>query len=69
MAILQRVRRTRWLAGSAAGTAAALLVAGVAVWGEVNDGARVTLTFHFWSGTRVTYYVTESGGSVTGTTS
>jgi endoglucanase len=35
---------------------------------EVNDGQRVTLTFHFWSGTTVTYFVTESGGTVTGTT-
>ena len=36
---------------------------------EVNDGARVTLTFHFWSGTQITYFVTKSGSSVTGTTS
>jgi len=36
---------------------------------EVNDGARVTLTFHFWSGTQITYHVTKSGSSVTGTTS
>ncbi|GAA4455503.1 cellulase family glycosylhydrolase [Phytohabitans houttuyneae] len=36
---------------------------------EVNDGQRVTLTFHFWSGTTLTYYVTESGGNVTGSTS
>ncbi|WP_229796176.1 cellulase family glycosylhydrolase [Saccharothrix coeruleofusca] len=35
---------------------------------EVDDGARVTLTFHYWSGTTVTYYVTKSGDSVTGTT-
>ncbi|NYI04503.1 cellulase family glycosylhydrolase [Allostreptomyces psammosilenae] len=35
---------------------------------EVNDGARVTLTFHFWSGATVTYYVTRSGSSVTGST-
>jgi hypothetical protein len=27
----------------------------------------VTLTFHFWSGTLVTYTVTKSGSSVTGT--
>ncbi|SBT43216.1 cellulase family glycosylhydrolase [Micromonospora auratinigra] len=33
---------------------------------EVNDGRKVTLTFHFWSGTKVTYHVTKSGGSVTG---
>ncbi|GGM66065.1 hypothetical protein GCM10011608_59210 [Micromonospora sonchi] len=37
-------------------------------FGEVRDGAPVTLTFHFWSGTRVTYRVTKSGGSVTGVT-
>jgi endoglucanase len=36
---------------------------------EVNNGQRVTLTFHFWSGTRVTYFVTENGSTVTGTTS
>jgi aryl-phospho-beta-D-glucosidase BglC (GH1 family) len=36
---------------------------------EVNDGARVTLTFHFWSGTRVTYHVTKNGTTVTGSTS
>lgn len=35
----------------------------------VNDGAPVTLTFHFWSGATVTYHVTKSGSSVTGTTS
>jgi endoglucanase len=35
---------------------------------EVNDG-RVTLTFHFWSGTQITYYITKSGTSVTGSTS
>ena len=34
---------------------------------EVNDG-RVTLTFHFWSGTQITYYITKSGTSVTGST-
>ncbi|MEU5153765.1 cellulase family glycosylhydrolase [Glycomyces sp. NPDC021274] len=37
-----------------------------AFWNEVNDGQKVTLTFHFWSGKTVTYYVTESGGNVTG---
>jgi endoglucanase len=36
---------------------------------EVNDGQRVTLTFHFWSGTTLTYYVTKSGSNVTGSTS
>jgi endoglucanase len=35
---------------------------------SINDGARVTLTFHFWSGATVTYHVTRSGTSVTGTT-
>ncbi|MEV0732624.1 cellulase family glycosylhydrolase [Polymorphospora sp. NPDC050346] len=35
---------------------------------EVNDNSRVTLRFHFWSGEIVTYYVTRSGGNVTGTT-
>ncbi|MEO3820259.1 cellulase family glycosylhydrolase [Plantactinospora sp. B24E8] len=35
---------------------------------EVNEGAQVTLTFHFWSGTTVTYHVTRSGTGVTGTT-
>ncbi|URN14104.1 hypothetical protein LUW77_30460 [Streptomyces radiopugnans] len=34
---------------------------------EVRDGARVTLTFHYWSGAKVTYHVTKSGTSVTGT--
>jgi endoglucanase len=34
----------------------------------LRDGAQVTLTFHFWSGTLVTYHVTKSGSSVTGTT-
>ncbi|MCR3751994.1 cellulase family glycosylhydrolase [Lentzea californiensis] len=33
---------------------------------EVNDNARVTLTFHYWSGATVTYYVTKSGSTVTG---
>lgn len=35
---------------------------------EVGDNRRLTLTFHYWSGTKVTYYVTKSGSSVTGTT-
>ncbi|MEE6262777.1 hypothetical protein [Plantactinospora sonchi] len=34
---------------------------------EVNDGT-VTLTFHFWSGTQLTYRLTKSGTSVTGST-
>jgi endoglucanase len=33
---------------------------------EVNDARPVTLTFHFWSGTQVTYTVTKSGSNVTG---
>ena len=28
----------------------------------------VTFTFHYWSGTTVSYFVTKSGTSVTGTT-
>ncbi|WP_406501194.1 cellulase family glycosylhydrolase [Streptomyces sp. NBC_00500] len=35
---------------------------------SLKDGSRVTLTFHFWSGASVTYHVTKSGSSVTGTT-
>lgn len=38
-----------------------------AFFAEVDDGARVTLTFHFWSGATVTYYVTRTGSSVVGT--
>ncbi|WP_431977711.1 cellulase family glycosylhydrolase [Micromonospora haikouensis] len=34
----------------------------------VTDNAPVTLTFHFWSGEKVTYKVTRSGSAVTGTT-
>jgi endoglucanase len=34
--------------------------------GSLTDGTPVTLTFHFWSGTTVTYQVTRSGTSVTG---
>ncbi|WP_308404289.1 cellulase family glycosylhydrolase [Streptomyces sp. ATCC 21386] len=33
---------------------------------SLREGARVTLTFHFWSGARATYHVTKSGGTVTG---
>lgn len=35
----------------------------------LHDGVPATLTFHFWSGATVTYQVTKSGSSVTGTTS
>ena len=35
----------------------------------LKDGAPVTLTFHFWSGATVTYHVTRSGPTVTGTAS
>ncbi|MBK3575503.1 cellulase family glycosylhydrolase [Streptomyces sp. MBT65] len=35
---------------------------------SLKDDSRVTLTFHFWSGASVTYHVTKSGSSVTGTT-
>jgi hypothetical protein len=34
---------------------------------SLTDGTPVTLTFHFWSGTTVSYQVTRSGNSVTGT--
>jgi hypothetical protein len=40
-----------------------------AFFADVTDGSRVTLTFHYWSGTTLTYYVTKSGTSVTGATS
>jgi endoglucanase len=33
---------------------------------EVDSGRRVTLTFHFWSGTTLTYHVTRSDSAVTG---
>ncbi|ANZ41121.1 cellulase [Lentzea guizhouensis] len=36
---------------------------------EVNDNRRVTLTFHYWSGAKLTYFVTKSGSAVTGSTS
>ncbi|WP_242642253.1 cellulase family glycosylhydrolase [Lentzea alba] len=32
----------------------------------LRDNTKVTLTFHYWSGTKVTYYVTKSGSNVTG---
>jgi endoglucanase len=34
---------------------------------EVNDGAPVTLTFHFWSGATLEYTVTRTGTAVIGT--
>ncbi len=34
---------------------------------EVTDARPVTLTFHFWSGNQITYTITKSGSSVTGT--
>ncbi|NEC85341.1 cellulase family glycosylhydrolase [Streptomyces sp. SID12501] len=34
---------------------------------SLRDNAQATLIFHFWSGATVTYRVTKSGGSVTGT--
>ncbi|MFG6201272.1 X2-like carbohydrate binding domain-containing protein [Nonomuraea sp. JJY05] len=37
--------------------------------GSLRENAPVSLTFHFWSGALVTYQVTRSGDSVTGTTS
>jgi endoglucanase len=36
-------------------------------FGEVANDRPVTLTFHFWSGTKVTYHIVKSGSSVTGT--
>ncbi|MEU1036394.1 cellulase family glycosylhydrolase [Streptomyces mirabilis] len=35
----------------------------------LKDNTRVKLSFHFWSGATVTYHVTKSGSTVTGTTS
>lgn len=40
-----------------------------AFFDSLTDGAKVTLTFHFWSGTTATYYVTKNGTAVTGATS
>ncbi|GAQ57420.1 cellulase family glycosylhydrolase [Streptomyces acidiscabies] len=34
---------------------------------SLRDNARATLTFHFWSGSTVTYHVVKTGGVVTGT--
>nr|WP_307839227.1 cellulase family glycosylhydrolase [Streptomyces sp. MBT97] len=34
---------------------------------SLKDGSEVTLTFHFWSGTSVTYHVVRSADTVTGT--
>jgi endoglucanase len=39
-----------------------------AFFDEVTDNARVTLVFHFRSSAQITYYVTKSGTTVTGTT-
>jgi endoglucanase len=33
-----------------------------------KDDSRVTVTLHFWSGAKVSYHVTKSGNTVTGTT-
>lgn len=38
-----------------------------AFFAAVRDGAPVNLTFHFWSGTRVSYTVTRSNEEVSGT--
>jgi endoglucanase len=40
-----------------------------AFFDAVNEGTPVTLTFHFWSGATVTYHVTRSGSTVTGSVS
>jgi endoglucanase len=39
------------------------------LFAEINDSSKVRLTLHFWSGATVTYFVTKSGSSVTGTLS
>jgi endoglucanase len=44
------------------------IVLPAAFFNTVTDGARVTLTFHFWSGATTTYFVTRSGSTVTGST-
>lgn len=36
---------------------------------SLKDGSPVTLTFHYWTGTTLTYHVTKSGTTVTGTAS
>lgn len=36
---------------------------------SLRDGVPATLTFHFWSGATVTYHVTRSGDTVTGSAS
>ena len=36
---------------------------------SLKDGVPAKLTFHFWSGATVTYHVTKSGTTVTGTAS
>lgn len=38
-----------------------------AFFAEVAEGSPVTLTFHFWSGDRVTYTVVRTGSTVVGT--
>lgn len=40
-----------------------------AFFSSLTDGAKVTLTFHFWSGATATYYVTKNGTAVNGTIS
>lgn len=47
--------------------AAGQVVLRPAFFAEVADGSPVTLTFHFWSGDRVTYTVVRTGSTVTGT--
>jgi endoglucanase len=39
-----------------------------AFFAEINDNSTVNLTFHFWSGETVTYTLTRSGSTITGTT-
>ncbi|MEV6795672.1 cellulase family glycosylhydrolase [Streptomyces sp. NPDC051320] len=47
--------------------AAGTITLPTAFFDGVTDGSAVTLTFHFWSGTVVTYTLTRSGTAVTGT--
>ncbi|MEO3755259.1 cellulase family glycosylhydrolase [Streptomyces sp. B6B3] len=39
-----------------------------AFFAETNDNSTINLTFHFWSGETVTYTLTRSGTTITGTT-
>jgi hypothetical protein len=41
----------------------------VEFFNAVTDGQPVTLTFHFWDGSKVTYTITKTGTTVTGAAS